>query len=431
MPLLSVYNHLLQGYAMMHPTRFDSHKKSELKAVYQNILRLTAEQPLFKVTFDESAQTYTLGIKNQALSLSSRIKELNIDDGTSVFESKTLTSDQPEVVSIAMLPGADIPDSSLPIQIEVDSLSSPQENSGHILPSDDTPLPSGQYTFTIGVEENLYSFQFNVSAASTNLELQKKLSDFINKTSIGLHTQVEALPDFNVSRLRLVADAPGTRESGTPSLTAKDVRFPAEATHGIVTHFGLDQIAEMPQNTCFSFNGRAFEIRGRSFTTEHGLSLNIHGTTTQPVIISKATDEGPIVAKIHDLAESYNAFLSATRENRSSNHKTDKLIYDLSSTLRKYSADLKECGLQVQKDGSLLVDDSQVAAAAGDGTLKTLFSDGHPFSSSFLKTLSGISLDPLEYLNKTVVTYPNLNAKKTFSPYISSVYSGLLFNNYC
>ena len=77
------------------------------------------------------------------------------------------------------------------------------------------------------------------------------------------------------------------------------------------------------------------------------------------------------------------------------------------------------------------MDDSQVAAAAGDGTLKTLFSDGHPFSSSFLKTLSGISLDPLEYLNKTVVTYPNLNAKKTFSPYISSVYSGLLFNNYC
>ena len=184
MPLLSVYNHLMQGLIMMRPNRFDTHKKSELQNVYRDIMRLTSEQPLYKVTFDESAQEYTLGIKNAALSLSSMVKELNTDDSASVFKNQILTSDQPETVDVTVLEGSSLPDESLPLYVEVSSLSSPQENHGNFVPADEATLVSGQYNFTIGIEENLYSFQFNVSNGATNLDLQKKLADFINKTII-------------------------------------------------------------------------------------------------------------------------------------------------------------------------------------------------------------------------------------------------------
>ena len=135
MPLLSVYNHLMQGLIMMRPNRFDTHKKSELQNVYRDIMRLTSEQPLYKVTFDESAQEYTLGIKNAALSLSSMVKELNTDDGTSVFKNQILVSDRPEDVDVSVLEGSALPDEDLPLSVEVSALSSPQENHGNYVPS--------------------------------------------------------------------------------------------------------------------------------------------------------------------------------------------------------------------------------------------------------------------------------------------------------
>ena len=54
-----------------------------------------------------------------------------------------------------------------------------------------------------------------------------------------------------------------------------------------------------------------------------------------------------------------------------------------------------------------------------------------PHKVTLVKKLSDISLNPMEYLNKTVVTYPNITAKKTLNPYVSSIYCGLLYNNYC
>ena len=69
--------------------------------------------------------------------------------------------------------------------------------------------------------------------------------------------------------------------------------------------------------------------------------------------------------------------------------------------------------------------------AAGNGALEHLFSNNSRFSNTLIKKLSDISLNPMDYLNKTVVTYPNIAAKKTLNPYISSIYCGLLYNNYC
>ena len=69
--------------------------------------------------------------------------------------------------------------------------------------------------------------------------------------------------------------------------------------------------------------------------------------------------------------------------------------------------------------------------AAGNGSLERLFSDNSKFADTLTKKLSDISLNPMEYLNKTVVTYPNIMAKKTLNPYVSSIYCGLLYNNYC
>ena len=430
MPLLSVYNHLMQGLIMMRPNRFDTHKKSELQNVYRDIMRLTSEQPLYKVTFDESAQEYTLGIKNAALSLSSMIKELNIDDSSSVFKNRILVSDQPEVVDVSVLEGSTPSDTGLPLSVEVSSLSSPQENHGAFVPADEAALVSGQYNFTIGIEENIYSFQFNVTTGATNLDLQKKLADFINKTSIGLRTRIVQDKENSLSRLDISAITSGSSD-GEASFRPEDVRFPEGASHGIIAHFGLDQIAKPPVNTCFSINGVPKEVRGRSYLYNNSLTLSIKDTTTTPVSIGKVTNQEPIAEKIRNFVTTYNSVFDFVKEQQPENHRAKKLLYELGSTMRRFTSELSTCGLSVSKDGLLSVNEKTMYAAAGNGALEQLFSEDSSFTSALLKKLNDVALNPMEYLNKTVVTYPNITAKKTLNPYISSIYCGLLYNNYC
>jgi len=431
MPLLSVYNHLMQGLIMMRPNRFDAHKKSELQNVYRDIMRLTSEQPLYKVTFDDSAQEYTLGIKNAALSLSSMVKELNTDDGSSVFKNQILVSDQPDTVDVSLLEGTIVQDIDLPLEVEVSSLSSPQENHGRFVPSNDTPLISGMYNFTIGIEENMYSFQFNVSSGATNLDLQRKLSDFINKTAIGLRTRIVQEPETEESRLDLIAVAAGSSD-GELSFRPADVRFPENAAHGIIEHFGLGQVAFPPANTAFTVNGMYKEVRGHSYLYSNSLTLSIKDvTTSSPVTISKVTNQEPVVEKIRALTEKYNSVFDFVNERQPNNHRAKKLLYDLGNTMRQFSSDLQACGISVARNGTLALEIEKVYAAAADGSLEKLFSPEHSFSSTVLKKLSDISLNPMDYLTKTVITYPNLTAKKSLNPYISSIYCGLLYNNYC
>lgn len=430
MPLLNVYNHLLQGLNLMRPNRFDTHKKSELQNVYRDIMRLTSEQPLYKVTFDASAQEYTLGIKNAALSLSSMVKELHIDDGTSVFKNHILVSDQPETVDVTVLEGSSLPDEALPLSVEVTSLSSPQENHGSFVPSDESALVSGQYNFTIGIEENVYAFQFNVTNGATNLDLQKKLADFINKTSIGLRTRIVQEPETGESRLDILAITAGSSD-GTASFRPADVRFPEDASHGIIAHFGLDQIGKAPVNTRFSIDGREKEVRGRSYLYNNALTLSLKGITETPVTIGKVTNQEPIVEKLRSFVAKYNSVFDFVNEKQPGNHCAKKLLYELGTTMRQFSAELSTCGLAVSKEGTLSINEKEIYKAAGNGSLEHLFSEESSFSSTLVKKLSDISLNPMDYLNKTVVTYPNITAKKTLNPYVSSIYCGLLYNNYC
>ena len=430
MPLLSVYNHLMQGLIKLRPNRFDAHKKSELQNVYRDIMRLTSEQPLYKVTFDESAQEYTLGIKNSALSLSSMVKELNTDDESSVFKNRILVSSDPETIDVSLLEGSTIDDSELPLNVTVSSLATPQENYGRSVASHESALLSGQYNFTIGIEDNIYSFQFNVSKGSTNLDLQQKLSNFINKTAIGIKTRVVEDKISGLSRLDLLSSASGHSSHNPFVFRPSDVRYPEGSSYGIIEHFGLDQPTIPPNNTVLTINGIKKETRGQTYLYKNKLSLSIKNTCEIPVSISKITNQTPILDKIQAFVDGYNSMFDFVTQKQPRNHRARKLLYDLGNTMRQFTSDLNACGIQISKTGTLSINKDVLYLSASNGTLEHLFSKEHTFSSTLLKKLSDISINPMEYLTKTIITYPNITVKKNPNPYISSIYCGLLYNNY-
>lgn len=433
MPLLNVYNYLMQGFVMMRQTRFDAHKKSELRDIYQNIMRLSAEQPLYKITFNESAQNYTIGIKNSAISLSSVLKELHTDDGTSVFQSKILTSDRPESVAVSVPDGADISTLELPLKVDVVSLTSPQKNEGYFVSSSDSDLTAGQYNFTVGVEEKLYSFQFRVSEGSTNLELQTKLSDFINKTSVGLEAQVVYQKDSDMSKLVLSSVASGTRASGNPAFILSDTKRPSDASYGVITHFGLDNITEFPKNTVFYINDSLYETRGTDFLYRNRIAFNFSHVSVKPVTISCVTDKAPVIDKLGQMLDNYNSMLDFVRSNKAENRRSSKLLAELTGIPRRFSKGLASVGIMISQtgDSKLHLQPDTAYRTAENGDLEQFFLAKDGFAATLIQKLSEISINPMDYLDKTIVTYPNHAARKTFSPYTASTYSGLLYNNYC
>ena len=52
------------------------------------------------------------------------------------------------------------------------------------------------------------------------------------------------------------------------------------------------------------------------------------------------------------------------------------------------------------------------------------------FANSLMRKTNQISLNPMQYVNKTIVAYKN-PGRNFATPYITSAYSGMMFNSYC
>ena len=61
-----------------------------------------------------------------------------------------------------------------------------------------------------------------------------------------------------------------------------------------------------------------------------------------------------------------------------------------------------------------------------DDTVQTIFN----YKSALVNKTNNVVLNPMNYVNRTIVTYPN-PAKALPNPYVTSMYSGMLFNSYC
>ena len=73
--------------------------------------------------------------------------------------------------------------------------------------------------------------------------------------------------------------------------------------------------------------------------------------------------------------------------------------------------------------------DSELANGVSYDTLNTLFGDNSNLRADIGKAVNRLTLDPLAYIGRLIVTYPNAKEKQT-ATYTQSVYSGLMYNNY-
>ena len=157
----AAYNYFMTTYGNNIGSRYESHKKSELRDTYNKIVKANKEAPLYKINDSEDIGQFAIDIKEHANAMTLSVSNLTStgEDISSVLEKRIASSSDPNSVDVLYV--GDSADGAEDFKIEVDALAKPQVNTGNFLLSDGHDFEEGQYSFDLDIRNHSYEFQFS------------------------------------------------------------------------------------------------------------------------------------------------------------------------------------------------------------------------------------------------------------------------------
>lgn len=438
MALSTVYNHYLTTYARGTVSKYDTHKKSELRSIYNSIVKLNKESPLYLPETSSESQAFAVGLKENSRELHNVIASLGGMNAEELLNKKVAFSTNEDMLTaqyIGKAPGSTSEDGSVneadipSYQIEVRSLASPQTNLGSFLPAGEMKLAPGTYSFDIGIHNTNYEFQYNITENDTNKSVQEKLARLISGAGIGVQAEVET--DGDLSALCLTSAASGAPIGKDSIFSVSDDR--SSKTSGSVAYFGIGEVTRPASNAELVINGIERSVSSNHFTLEKTYELTLHGISPvegQTASVSVKNDTESLKENINRLINGYNTFLKTTSESAGEHTKDQNLLREMRGIASIYKDGLNHMGLAIHEDGSLSLDTKSYTDALENGNPKEAVSVVRNFADSLLRKTNQISLNPMKYIDRTIVAYKN-PGKNFATPYITSAYSGMMFNSYC
>lgn len=429
MALNTVYNHYLTTYSRGSMTKYDTHKKSELRDIYNSIVKLNKESPLYLPDTTKESRAFAVGIKEGSRELHNTIAAMGGIDEEELLNKKVAFSSNENILSAQYI-GTATDEALIPsYDIEVRSLASPQINLGNFLPADELALSPDTYSFDINTPSMNYEFQYNVAEGDTNKSIQEKLVRLISGADIGILPSV--VTDGDLSALRLESAATGAPVN-------RDDHFSVSDTHtskasGSVAYLGIGEITRPASNAELVINGIEKSTASNHFTLEKTYELKLNGispTEGETAAIGVKNDTESLKENVNKLIDGYNSFLNAASQHTDTHTRGAILLREMRNIASVYRDSLNHLGLDIQEDGSFQLNQTAYALTADIGDPKEAFSTMRSFADSLLRKTEQISLNPMHYVEKTIVAYKN-PGKNFATPYITSAYSGMMFNSYC
>jgi len=450
--LHTVYNHYLQTYSQTRPSRYDTHKKGELRSIYNSIVEQNRKSPLFFLNNSKETCEFAIGLKESARELRNTIASLGGLDEGEILKKKAAFSSDPDIVEVNFVGDSETIGSAPTFEIFVNQLATGQMNTGNMLKSDENiDLPVGFYSFDVSINETSFEFQFNVNEGEVNLDIQKRLSRLFKNADLGITAKI--IGDDGRSALSLEANATGRVTNRDFQFVISDAKT-SKAT-GSVAYLGLDNVTREAANAEFLLNGEPRAAYSNNFTVEKLFELNLVGVNDEnslPVQIGLKNSIESITENVSNLIDGYNRFLDNTSSIGDIHHRSQQIVREMRNIAWLYSDEMSEIGLTVDSDGKIsiydneqlgqiITDSDETLANRPDGTLSEADEEDIESSNAGLETLKSftnailrksnqITLNPMNYVDKTVIAYKN-PARAFVNPYVPSAYSGMMFNGYC
>ncbi len=428
--LNTVYNHFMTAYAPQGAgSKYDTHKKDELRGVYNSIVKLNKESPLYLIDNSNETKEFAISLKESARSLKNTISSLSVENGDDILSKKTVSSSNDDLVSASYIGNTTKGESPPGIELTIEQLASGQTNQGRSLPPDEMGLPPDTYSFDIRSRDIDYEFQFNINEGDTNRTIEEKLAKLITRSNIGIHAEV-AEENGNIS-LRLRSDDTGVKgDSGLQFIVSDDK---TSKTKGAVDYFGINNVSDMPTNALYTIDGEAGSAPSNNITVNKAYDLTLKGLTEEgeKVSIGLKTDVESLTDNISNLIMGYNAFIQNAARYLDSQPQSKALVREMSGLSSGFGNDLESLGVSFNSDGQISLDKNLIQQTAEEDDSLTKFDNVKKFANNILNKANQIALDPLQYTNKKIVAYKNPNGHNYVAPYVTSNYSGMMFSSYC
>ena len=427
----TVYNHFLTTYAPKGTnSKYDTHKKSELRGLYNSIVKMNKEAPLFLLDTSPETQEFAVGLKESARSLKNVISSLSMDDSDSMLDQKAVASSDESVVQASFIGGSEVDPDSIPnLEISVEQLAGEQENRGKFLEPDTMGLAPGTYSFDIHSRDMDYEFQFNIGENDTNKLVEEKLARLITRSNIGVNASV-LTDDTGKVALSIRSDESGVRGRNNTNFEISDDN--THKTAGTVAYFGIGDVTVYPQNSLFTLNGEERSTYSNHFSIEKMYDINLNGVSAEgtSVSIGLKTDVESVTENISNLVNGYNDFIENINSYSEKQPYSRKLINEMSKVAGLYSSELESIGLSFNDNGTISIDNNLLTQTAREDDAMDRFAAIKKFTKGVLGRANHVALDPMEYTQKTVVAYKN-PGHGFATPYVTSNYSGMMFSSYC
>ncbi len=405
-------------------SRYDTHDQSELQNVYNAIQWKNRFAPLYLNEPTPKSIAFAVHLKESAQSLKQTINSLSGDDND-LFAMKTAYSDNENLATVEYVPEeaeAEVPSN---FALEVESFASPQINTGNFLnASQVTSLKPDSYSFDILTNKLHYELQFNINDGETNKELQSKLSRLINSSDIGVSAKV--VEEDGRSALELTSDAYGLPFQNARHFSVNDDK--TSYRNGVVDYLGLNDNVKEASNAIYSINGSEESSYSNTFNVHGAYRVTLHPENGMGAAdIGLYADAESLSHNIETFVDGYNHFLDGVLTDiPDEKGKTDDLSLtrllakDMTKFLDVHRENLEKYGIKVNEDASL--DYEQPENIVDTDALKG-------FGNHIMRKLTSISLDPMEYIDRRICAYPN-PFTNYINPYMTSIYTGMLFNTY-
>lgn len=428
-PDVQFYGQYLSDYQPNSYSKLDAHDYHQLKKTYSDIQWKNRFAPVLLSHPKNTDINTAISLKEQACEFRHTLSSLQVDDTDNMFVQQTTFSSNPSIISVrSREKNTEATDCAF--QVTIQSFASPQKNIGKYLSSDtEFLLPEGSYSFELYIKKKHYELQFGVSPKATNRQIQDKIKNLINKSNLGVKANVLQDTDSpNLSALELVSDATGTPLHSPLHYEITD--DPAKSETGIITYFGLNGTILAPTNAECSVNGQTVSSYCNTLSVgPFEIILHPENQTpssfSEPISIGLRPNVESIKLNVEAFMQGYNQFIESSRTLFQGTEKLQGSIHKLTN---QYETELQNCGIRIS-DALLLQYNSSDSDTDTPFSNIEVINGLQNFGNAILKKVNDVTLDPMEYVNKSICFYRDPSTP-FINPYMTSIYSGMLFETY-
>lgn len=422
----NVYSYYMAEYGIRPTDRHSTHKKSELRDIYNNIVKISRSSPFFDVDISEESQKLAIDIKEAAHKLSNTTADLtDASNGNMTFKSIAKSSNE-DVLTANYIGPSQAAGSSKEMEISVKQLATPQINTGKFLNPRARNLYSGTYSFDVNIGSTDYELQFTIKDDEKNIDVLNKISRLINRSKIGLNASVEHNPQDDVA-LVITSNMTGVGERPAIFTISDDN---TSSLQGSVDAYGLNNTTQYPSNALFTLNGVDKSSTSNNFTIdrEYEISLKSINEPGTSVKVGLKQNFDSIIDSLKELTDHYNNLTKLAKNSNSSGGR--RLYNDMTGVVRIYNQTLSSNGININSDGLLEINPAKLKEASEEGTIIDSLTELSRFKNALQHKSGSVMINPMEYINKTIISYKN-PSRPSSDPYMTSLYSGMMYNSYC